>query len=418
MKKWPGSSERTPGLPVDAGTGAKARSALRIIYIANARLPSEKAHPYQIVKMCEALTANGARVTLAHPFRVQTDKELRQMKDYWQYYGVRNKFPVVRLPSLDLVWLDLYIGGFPWHLRFLLQAASFASLASVYALLKKGDSCYTRDHYSALLLGGLKPLHRKKIYHEAHTFGPVEGWLMKRKAIDGLITISRALKDRYVNEGVPEEKVLVAPDGVDTEMFDGSYPKEKARQELGISSGKTVVCYTGHLYDWKGVHVLVRSALRLPDSFAIYIVGGTEREIAELREAASREGLSNVFVAGHVAPPAVPRYLAASDIVVLPNLSAGLSRYTSPLKLFEYMAARRPIVASDLPAIREVLNEENSVLVEAGNEEALAAGIVKLTEDDRLAARVADNAFRQVQRYTWHSRAEAVLRFIGGRDAG
>jgi len=135
---------------------------------------------------------------------------------------------------------------------------------------------------------------------------------------------------------------------------------------LGIPLDKKIICYAGHLYDWKGADILAKSMHYLPSSYIAYLVGGTEEDVTRFREFTARENLANVVMVGHVAPTMIPGYLAASDVVVLPNVGEGLSRYTSPLKLFEYMAAKRPIVASDLPAIREILNEETAVLVAPG----------------------------------------------------
>ena len=110
----------------------------------------------------------------------------------------------------------------------------------------------------------------------------------------------------------------------------------------------------------------------------------------------------------------VPKYLAASDVLVLPNSEKGLSEFTSPLKLFEYMAAKRPIVASDLPSLREILSESNAVMVRPDDPAALAEGIQKVLEDEELAKKLAGNAYIDVQQYSWDKRAMRILEFVGG----
>ena len=156
-----------------------------------------------------------------------------------------------------------------------------------------------------------------------------------------------------------------------------------------------VVGYAGHLYPWKGPDVLLAALERLPGVRAL-IVGGLagEPDLDRVRALADRVAPGRVTFAGQVDPPRVAGLLRQADVLVLPNTPSRVSAaYTSPLKLFEYMASGRPIVASDLPALREVLRpDENAILVEAGNADALAAGIcaacsATATLASRLAAR-------------------------------
>lgn len=385
---------------------------MKLMYIANARVPSEKAHPYQILKMCEAL---GERVDirLVLPFRVEVNKELKQITDWAKYYGIINRFKITKLPSFDLIWLDLYTLKLG-YLRFLLQAFSFAFLATLYSLFKKADIYYTREHPFAFLFGALKSWHGRRIYYEAHDFGPRVSWLVKKGNVDGLIVITNKLKEVYIKEGVPAGKILVAPDGVDLRMFEANASREEAKSELGIPSGKKVISYVGHLYDWKGPHILALSTKHLPDNYISYFIGGMRGDLAQFKEFIRRNEISNAVIVGYVPPSVVPKYLAASDVLVLPNIEKGLSHYTSPLKLFEYMAAKRPVVASDLPSIREVLNEKNAVLVEPGNPKALAEGIQKVIQEKEFAGEISEQANRDVQQYSWEKRAEKILEFIGG----
>ena len=384
---------------------------MKLIYIANARLPSEKAHPYQILKMCEAFEKNGVDVKFILPFRVQTTKKLKQIRDIWEYYGIDNRFKIIKLPSFDLIWIDLYTMKLS-SLRFLIQATSFAIFATIYSLFKRADIYYTRDRFFAFFFNSLKFMHKKKIYYEAHTFERSVGRLLKKGKIEGLIVITNWLKELYVKEGISEEKILVAPDGVDLKMFGNPVSKEEARGRLAVPLDKKIICYAGHLYDWKGAHVLALSMKFLSDGYSCFFVGGTEDDLLKFKEFIKENGILNVVVVGHVPPTVVPKYLAASDVFVLPNIKKGLSEYTSPLKLFEYMASKRPIVASDLPTIREVLNKENAVLIEPGNPKVIAEGIEKVFNDEELAKRIAEKAYKDVQKYSWEKRAERILGFI------
>ena len=143
------------------------------------------------------------------------------------------------------------------------------------------------------------------------------------------------------------------------------------------------------------------------------IVGGHEKEPDLARVKAFAEQLncaSRVTFTGLVPPAQVAQWLREADVLALPNPASAISSaFTSPLKLFEYMASGRPIVASDLPSIREVLKDgENALLVEPGNPQALVAGIRRIKDDAALGARLAEQALQDVRAFTWARRAERL----------
>jgi glycosyltransferase involved in cell wall biosynthesis len=172
------------------------------------------------------------------------------------------------------------------------------------------------------------------------------------------------------------------------------------------------VAYAGHLYAWKGVDVLLEALARVPDAHGL-VVGGHEREtdLARLRALATRLRIDDrVTFTGHLLPSAVAGRLARADVLALPNPASAISTHsTSPLKLFEYMAAGKAIIASDLPAIREVLTDEvNALLVTPGDAEALAAAIRRLANDAVLRRRLGERAQSAVAEYSWDRRAERL----------
>lgn len=173
--------------------------------------------------------------------------------------------------------------------------------------------------------------------------------------------------------------------------------------------------YAGHLYPWKGVGTLLDALPLLPGVQAT-VVGGHPKEpdLERLQDRAAQLGVGDrVRFTGLVEPPCVAALLGEADVLVLPNVQTTISAaYTSPLKLFEYMAAGRPIVASDLPALREVVDEESAVLVEPGRPDALAAGIARLLDDRGLGHRLAARARLLVEEYSWAKRAERLERLM------
>ena len=202
----------------------------------------------------------------------------------------------------------------------------------------------------------------------------------------------------------PRNHLFVVPDGAPDALID--HPSASAPT---LAGAKVVVGYAGHLYPWKGVDTLVRAIARTSSVEAL-IVGGhaQEPDFARVANLARELGVeSRVTMTGMVAPSEVPRRLAAATILALPNtLSAISSRYTSPLKLFEYLALGRPIVASDLASIREILTpDETAVLVTPEDPDAWATAFSNLAASPERAAALAAAARQLAPQYSWSARA-------------
>ena len=387
---------------------------MRIFYIANARIPTEKAHGIQIAQMLKAfanfqfpisnfqtnskfkISNSKIEVELIIPRRFNKIKE-----DIFDYYGIEKVFKVTKLPCLDLIPL-----GIP-KIGFWIQAVSFGFAAAVYLLIKSKpeDIIYSRDEFSLWFFSFL----RRNLFWEAHTFpGSPQKYQRILKKINGLVAISHGLKKSFQTVGMAEEKILVAPDAVDLARFAISESLQECRKKLGLPQDKKIVLYTGHLYGWKGVDTLIQASKLFNEDTLVYLVGGTEEDVASYKL---------VTFVGHKPHKEIPFWLKAADVLVLPNSAKEKisAVYTSPLKLFEYMAAGKPIVASDLPALREILNENAAVLVEPDNPEALAKGIEKVLKDGVLAGKIAQNAAEEAKNYTWEKRAQNILTFLSNK---
>jgi len=157
---------------------------------------------------------------------------------------------------------------------------------------------------------------------------------------------------------------------------------------------------------------LLEAAHYLPDNAIVVLVGGSEAEVQSIK---SKITTDNVLLVGRQPYAKISYYLAAADVLVLPNKAGDImsEQYTSPLKMFEYMASGRPIVASDLAGLREILNEENAVLVTPNNSRHLADGLNKVLTDSGLAAALSNQAQKDVKQYSWEKRVKAILNFIG-----
>jgi glycosyltransferase involved in cell wall biosynthesis len=228
---------------------------------------------------------------------------------------------------------------------------------------------------------------------------------------EGYVTLTSAHRGELVARFGPRDAAVV-PDG--TRL-------PRVRRFEPPPAGPPTVGYAGHLYPWKGVDILIEAIARRPDLRGL-VVGGQpgERDLARLQALAHARGVADrVEFTGWRPPQDVAASLARCHALALPNVRSTISeRYTSPLKLFDYLAAGRPIVASDLPAIREVLTDQvNGLLVEPGRADVLADALGRVLDDRALAERLSRKAFDDADRYSWDARAGRLEPVLQGAEA-
>lgn len=379
--------------------------------VVNIRFPSPRAHGLQVAAMAEALSSTGLNVSVVVPRRFPY-----QDLDVHEYYGVRRTFRVERIASLDTI--DMV----PPRLQrvpFLLQSATFGWRALARAAVQRRSALLVRDHYTLdLLVSGLRRRHVARLAAEVHNLPETPArrrWVMSAlRRLPAVITITDALREELVGEGIDPASVLVARDGVHLHRFADLPDAATARAHLGLPPDQPLVVYAGQLYAWKGVDTLVQAMEGLPD-VRLLVVGGDKVNLERVVGLADRRAPGRVTFTGTIPSTAVPFHLAAASVVALPNTARETisARYTSPLKLFEAMATGRPIVASDLPSLREVLTDDhNARLVAPDDPEALAAGIRGLVDDPDWAARLSAQAREDVAPYDWSDRGRRVARFL------
>jgi len=358
------------------------------------------------MKMCEAFFSNGVDCKLIAPLR--SLDPLIDEKDPFQYYGIKNKFPLTFLPSID----TLYTQNIPFIGKFLfwLQQRSFGSKVKKYLRLKEGI-IYTRDQFilNSFINSDFK------LYWEAHNFPRViESNFYKKilNRIDGLIVITGGLKDKFASYYKGE--ILVAPDAVDPEEFNISLTKPEARQKTNLPLNKKIALYVGQLYEWKGASVIIESLKYLSENELIVIIGGSPEDILKYKNSIPRNYKDNIIFIGQINHKLVPLYLQSADCLLLTGKKgeAISELYTSPLKLFEYMFSQRPIVAQNLPSFREVLNDHNSIIVNTDDPEAFADGVHKAFSDDTELNKIIEKAYDDVRDNTWQNRAKIIADYI------
>src|SRR3989344_1356862 len=366
---------------------------MKIFYISNARLPTEKAHGVAVMKTCEALAKAGHEVELIVPNRRNTLAD-----DPFLYYDNKTKFPLRTLPTIDLPW-----GRF----GFLLQEISFA-VGTIFFLRGKEGVIYSRD-YMPLYVLSLSGVNR--FVWESHTGAWNAAARHVAKRATGIVVISHGLKEFYVEKGMSAGKITVIPSAIELKQFANTESKEAARKRLELPQDKKIVLYIGRLDGWKGSATLLETSKLLLPEIVVCVIGGEPYQIEELK---SR--YPGVLFLGFRPYAELADNQAAADVLVVPNTGKDpiSARFTSPLKLIAHMASVRPIVASDLPSIREIVGDDAALLVSADDSQALAGGIRKVLADDSLGSKLAERALERVGHYTWDSRAESMGSILAG----
>ena len=371
---------------------------MKLIYLANARIPTPRAQGYAIMKMCEQFARLGTSVELVVPNKKNYETE----GDPFVYYRIERNFSIKRVGSIDLLGPFEAFG----RLFFWVDLLSFLFALRFTQKIEHDDILYTRDFLLALLFP------RQIVCLEVHQI-PASKFLFRRaiKIPKLFIVLNDNLKKILVEMGVEASRIHVFASGVEITEFDIDISQENARKISELPSGRDIVMYTGHLYAWKGADTLAEAAVSMPETCFVF-VGGIEPELGKFKEKYKHCG--NIILRPFVQREKIPAYLKSADVLVIPNskhekISA---QYTSPLKLFEYMASKRPIVVSDLSSMRAVLNEKNAFFAEADESASFSKVIQNVLKNKERSTEIAEQAFRDVQKYSWKKRAEDIWTLI------
>lgn len=372
---------------------------MKIVYISAGEIPSNRANSIQVMKVCQAYARLGHAVTLLSPAAQTAVPAWQNMASH---YGLTTPFELQFVP-----------------LRSSWKRRDFAWKAVRKARRLGADLLHARALPPAVLglLAGI-PVILEMHQMPGGSFGPV--WYRQFLQLPGrkrLVPITRALKQALESKYRPvlsEDQVVVAPSGVDLERYASLPDAETARARLGLPSGWTVVC-SGHLYAGRGMQLFAELAGRMPQVNFLW-AGGSAQDVETWRGQMHSAGLKNVNLTGFIPNSQLPLYQAAADALLIPygrgfTNSGGenISDVSSPMKIFEYMAAGRVILCSDLPVLREVLDESNAILCPPEDVQAWEQALVTLQADVGRGQRLAEQASRQVEKYSWEARCRLIL---------
>ncbi len=373
---------------------------MHIFYITNHKLPTHKANGYQIVKTIEALKRKKIKVTLIIPKRKNNIP--RSIKTY---YNLSSPIKTIYLPTVDL----LHIKGlsiFPYYL----QTITFYLSLTKWSLSQKSSSTiFTRDWPAVLYLNLTKSKY--KIILEIHQLPTTKLGLFLLKIalskVKQVVSTNPLLtKDLSKLTSTPINTIPNSADPKHYRKISGSSLKTK----LKLPVKKFIVTYTGNLQTHKGINTLIQSSELLDSNVLILVIGGSNHQIKSFKSPS--EG-TNIKFLSHKLPNQISQYQQAADALVIPNSSKNLlsSHYTSPIKLFEYFHAQRPIIASNTPSIKQFA--QNSVLYfKADNPKDLAQKINTLSKNKKLQKQLVKKTNLIKSQYTYSFRAKKIISLL------
>lgn len=349
------------------------------------------------MKMCAAFAEQGHAVTLYAPSGNGTTK----LEDLQLQYGIRESF--------DLRLMDPLPG---------LRLHDFALRTALAASRQPADVVMARHLLSALWTSilGIPTIFDAHAPPGARFARLYLRLMLARPAFKRVVAITSPIVVAYreqFGDLLGADQILLEPNAVDLEQFRDLPTPQADRDALGLATDAFTVGYSGHLYPGRGVDLILELAERLPVAQFV-LVGGTESDVVRWQMEAST---ANVHFVGFVPNRELPTYLAASNVLLMPyqrrvTVHGGVgdtSAYMCPMKMFDYMAAERLIISSDLPVLHDTLNESNAVLCDPEDVNAWEAALRRAMDDPAWAVGLARQARRDVEPHTWQQRAQRIL---------
>lgn len=232
-----------------------------------------------------------------------------------------------------------------------------------------------------------------------------------------LVAVNKTLRQYLIDEGQPPEKIITVENGIDDRLFHPDVDGSALRAQLGLPADEVVIVFVGSFQQYHRVDLLVRAFARLaPTCKARLLLVGQGQTTAENRALAQSLGvLDRVTFTGAVPYDLVPRHLAVGDIAIMP----ATNEYGNPMKVYEYMAMGKVVVAPDMPTITEIAtHDRDSYLFARENVEAMAAALTRLVEDRGLRERLGSEGVRTAAQHTWLRRGQTIQEALFARGIG
>lgn len=369
---------------------------MRILAASGFEAGSQFASVINPVKNAQGFASLGHDVTFICR---QSQKGSLSPQELAEIYGL--KYPM-RWIQLPLRLLGRYRVDEHW---------GFARASLPYMLLLRPDVIYARSYIfpylsSKLGIPTIAESHADKQVSTPEFFKLIEA-TQKHRALRLWVTMSAELANHYQSLGVPEEKLFVLPNGVDFPLY--AKPKELPPCPFTKKADINVV-HAGHLYDVNGIPTVLQAAALLPEAH-FHFVGGWDEDIQRHQNTAARLGLHNITFYGLKPQKEVPPFQWYADALLLPySQHHPRATWMCPLKLGEYLASGAPVIATDIPAVRKLVNDQEVHFIAPDDPNAMADGIRRVVHERSYAQSLVNHALHKAKTLSFEHRAENILR--------
>jgi len=394
---------------------------VKIAVIYSGDLPNTYANSVNTLKHAGTFAELGHDVTVFFISKKQNAK----VSDLAKFYDIN---PYVQFVS----FIENFLfsgGGNIWNLlQTILDTITNHRIRYIYDAEKKIANHILKNDFSLVYARSFRASyyiakHGKPIVVETHTPRVTNPQLKRLIGLDKnnsfkISTISEILKSNFVDAGMLSENVIVQEDAVDISKFDKvNDNKNNLRKKLKLPLDKKIITYSGSLRKGKGIDSLIETAklFKKNNDILFLVLGGPEQDKAYYQKKSKQLGLTNIVFAGFIYNELIPKYLKASDILIMLYSYQEKKRVmdlntTSPIKLFEYIASKRPIIVSKVPTIEKIVENNNHVLMqEPDNIEETAKNINRILHDEHLAKELSENAYKKALQHTYKKRCENIL---------
>jgi hypothetical protein len=390
-----------------------------IVFPLAGRFPTEKANGYQTAHMAKEFSGLGVSVTVLSAY--QKNPVGLDVLSWYKNFSATYMHTVLGKRQF------LYASYLPALVSFYVQQIYFSLLFLQFLRTHKHSVVLTRQPW----LGYFAHLLGVSVFYECHD------WFGKKRRLslwmcthfNGIITTNTFIYNEFVGAGFAAAALLCAPNGVSAEVFDIDVTKSDAIKEIPVEErfrsvllNKKVLLYTGSYKTMgvdKGISDILQSLKMLPDEYVFVAVGGSEGDIKFYSDLAKEQGVAErVYLLGRYSQDELALFQKVADVLLMPFPDKAHYRlHMSPLKSYEYMLSRRPIVVSKLPSLAEVFPPEGVYWCEPDSPVSIREAIEAVFAAGDKAQAVAEVTYETGKQNTWKKRAEKILAFMQSRVA-